>query len=828
MSALDRAYWLAVAIVAYLGVASMPGGGSWWARLLPPVLIPLALAWLWTRTQRAPKTPDVDPSALKTLRLCGAGALIWVQSRLAAPQQPALELAAALACGACSVAATYALARIPARPGLLKPPPSALSIDAAAFSGLLWGAAATVAAARLIVPASTLRLDPLTLDYANTAASIGSLLVLLAAAWRVRVVRKLELGVADRAAGALALTVTALSVAIPVAAIDVAAPDRALPAAVVIGSLCCIWTVVVPDATRVSSTLRGTLAVMMLGVPVALIAAVVSQQAVGHSGAVALLGCAGTLLVGLIARELARPLGPEQSRWLSAISEASQKALVPEPRAAVVATLQALKKTSASPKAKPELWRLDPPGVLSVDVAGYLTEKEAEVPERICTLGIDEPERTLRVETLRALQVRRPDIRDLLDWFEVRGAFSATVIVDDDGASGFVLLPRGDRSSLMTLEEARSVRLLADRISALFSVTASLARARQREVRAQRQADHFEAEFRRVQSVSQGDAERHARFAQSLARPLLTAAYSAATRLALSELERFARNSDAVVLQAPLGVDVTAWAAVLHCQGHSKNGPLLIVDASMESDDALELWSDADRSVVALARGGSLFVRDIQLLPLSLQDALANLLTLQAEQPSELSPAKLLVSVTLPLSELVRRGLLSAALAPLLSRQQLILPSLSERAEDLRSMILDVVGRTPAGHGGGALGIERRALQALLDYPWPGNDAELHDVVSRAAQMCSGARVDIEDLQAIGFAGLLEEQLPPAPFTSIPPPPSGRADSGIPSSPPAADPAHTSAASRSPMRSSSPPPSSSAPSDPLRRRRSRPPRRRRH
>ena len=50
--------------------------------------------------------------------------------------------------------------------------------------------------------------------------------------------------------------------------------------------------------------------------------------------------------------------------------------------------------------------------------------------------------------------------RPLLAWFEARCAFSATVIVDNEGPLGFILLPAGNRTSPMTLEEARGVRVL--------------------------------------------------------------------------------------------------------------------------------------------------------------------------------------------------------------------------------------------------------------------------------------------------------------------------------------------------------------------------------
>src|SRR5690606_13299346 len=122
-------------------------------------------------------------------------------------------------------------------------------------------------------------------------------------------------------------------------------------------------------------------------------------------------------------------------------------------------------------------------------------------PEGLVELALAEPERTLRAETLHALRVRRPHVRPLLAWFDVRDGYSATVVLDEDGPTGFLLLPRGERRARMTLEEARAARVLADRISSLLSVTSALARSRNRQVEAQKQAEHWKDQYDQARAV---------------------------------------------------------------------------------------------------------------------------------------------------------------------------------------------------------------------------------------------------------------------------------------------------------------------------------------
>ena len=248
-----------------------------------------------------------------------------------------------------------------------------------------------------------------------------------------------------------------------------------------------------------------------------------------------------------------------------AVERASHGALQPEPDAAIRAALAELRTAYREPSAKPELWRVAPEEVLSVDVAGYLHVAKAKVPEQLCSLAESEPERTLRADVLRAVQVRRPEIRPLLAWFEAHDAFSATTVVDEDGPLGFLLFPRAGRTRQLTLEEAHAVRLLSDRISALLAVSSALARSRERELVAAAEAARVDAECRRLERIIDATAARHRANAELVARPVRFATYSAAARFAYDELERLGRaGGNPWRCSCPAGWTATGWAALAH------------------------------------------------------------------------------------------------------------------------------------------------------------------------------------------------------------------------------------------------------------------------
>lgn len=765
-----RSFVLPAATVAYVCFASLRGQGgiTAWLALIG---LPVALALVWRRTDTPREGEDHTARVSRqATRALAWGAALWLAARAGVAGRPSLDAAANLGTGTAAVAVLVAIARIPSLGGLLAIPKAARSLDAAAFAGVLWGIATALPATRALLPAQTVRLDPLAIDYATTTAGAGSLLVLVAATWRARTLRRLELGAGDRLAGALALALTAFAVAIPASLLDVAAPDRVLPMAVLLAAAACTWAATTREPTTVSSALRGVLALLILGAPVTLLTGFLARQVPDHAGAIVLMACTASVVVGLIARAVARPLGPEQSRWLDAIESASRGALQPEPDAAIRASLMALNRATGSPTARPELWRLNPDEVLSVDIAGYLHTTAQEAPERLLELAQAEPERTLRAEVLKAIEVRRPEARPLLSWFESRGAFSATLILDEDGPLGFVLLPGSGRSSSMTLEEARAVRVLADRISALIAVSAALARSRQRELAASTRAEAADDEVHRLEHVVALDEGRHRATAERAARAVRTTAFSPAARFTLDELQRLARMNAPLTLRAPLGVDRVGYAAVAHLASPRSGGPFVVVDGAAGAEHELSLWQDPGRSPLELSDGGTLVLLDAAALPLAIQQHVARVLSRRASTPerSAVLPGGIVATAPAPLSELLETGRLDAGLARWLGGVEVALPSLAQRAEDLRSLVLETLARAGLRRRGQPLGVATSALRLLTEHRWPGNEAELIEALERAAAVAEGDAVTAEDLATSGFRpeldlGQSETPLPVAP-----------------------------------------------------------------
>jgi hypothetical protein len=743
----SRAFLLSAASVAYVGVAGALLGDNSVPWLFATLMV-LGLFWVWRRTGQGVSAGR--KLAGRITRATAWGLALFATARVGPDGSAALDAAANLGVGAVAVTSLVALARLEGPGGLLAPPRAARSLDAALLAGFLWAIATALPLTYALLPSYRVRLDPIAIDYATTSAAAASLLLGVVATFRLRAMRRFEMGIGDRAAGALSLSLTAFAVSVPSAALDVAAPDRVLPIAVAAGATLCTWASTIAEPTTVSSALRGILAVMLLGTPITLGAGLGARAYPSHAGAIVLGSSVLAVLAGVLVRAVARPLGPEQSRWLEAIDAATRAALQPEPDSALTATLFALGKASNVAGARPEIWRIHPGEILRVDVAGYLHVSPGDPPPRLFDLALTEPERTVRAEVLKQAEVRRPDVRGLLAWFEARDAFSATVVMDDDGPVGFILLPRAGRRALLTLEEARAVRGLADRISSLLTVTSALSRARERETRAQERLGTLEADRERLERALESRAGRHRAAAERLAQKARGAAYATASRAALEALERAGRLASGIGVVTPPGVDPLGFAAHAHLASERAGGPFVGCDCTLPAEQELARWNDPEQSPARLADGGTLLLRDVDALPLDVQEHVARLLAARRAATSTLPATGLVVSSHASIETLADLGKIAPELRHAIG-VEIALPALVDRAEDLRALVLSALARESARVGREPLGIDASALRLLVEHTWPGNEVELEAVLLRAVRVAAGKTVNEADLAKIGF-----------------------------------------------------------------------------
>jgi DNA-binding NtrC family response regulator len=142
-----------------------------------------------------------------------------------------------------------------------------------------------------------------------------------------------------------------------------------------------------------------------------------------------------------------------------------------------------------------------------------------------------------------------------------------------------------------------------------------------------------------------------------------------------------------------------------------------------------------------LADGGTLFLDDIDDVPLSMQVKLLRVLqtrTVERVGAARSIPVdvRVLTGSKRDLRQLVAEGTFRDDLYYRLHVIPVQLPPLRERTEDIPLLIDHFFGRYFRARGKDAKPMSPAMLDAFMRYPWPGNVRELENACERIAQTC--------------------------------------------------------------------------------------------
>lgn len=735
MPSRERSFWAALALVLYLGVAHWqvaPEASLAWASL---VFGPLVLLAGWRLASEPPLGADwIDPTARRAAKAVAAGVAVTLVAECG-PARPSFAAARALGLGMAAVAAPVAVTRIRALGGSAKQLEA--SNDAAWVTGLLWLAAFGLAVARVM--GGDEAVDGLTVDYATLAAALGGAGIGMVAAFRVFIARRHELGVAERAAGALWLGVVCLALGALGALMEVAPPERAVPLASLVGTVAFVSCAVSQRPALVARALRMFASVTMLATPLMSVAVVVAYKAPTHAGAILFVVTATAVGLGMLAPRLAERMAPARGKTLRALERATLAAKAPEPRQAVVLSLSAIRDAFGTEAGSAALYRFATSDRLTVDRAGYLHVEHADVPEGLVEYALGEPERILGTEVLREFQVRRREIRPWVAWLDDRGAGAAALLLDETVPLGLVLWPAAGRVEPLSYEEVRALRVLADHLATAAGAEASLDRTRERAIAIERERHALALELEELRDRLAREEGRQRAVAAMFAERARRGAYGPAAQMGLTMAEHLGgRGEPLVVVQRP-GGDPLAWAAVAHLASPHAGRLMLVVDGLRREEHLVESWLDGSRSPLELARGGTLVLVDAQGLPRDVQRVIGT---------SRRPDVALIAILPADAEAMLAAGVIDPHFAALFGDRVLSPPRLAERGEDLRALALAELARLGTRLRGEPLGLSLDAQRLVLEYGWPGNEAELAAVLLRAALATSGAVVGAAELSA--------------------------------------------------------------------------------
>jgi DNA-binding NtrC family response regulator len=210
-------------------------------------------------------------------------------------------------------------------------------------------------------------------------------------------------------------------------------------------------------------------------------------------------------------------------------------------------------------------------------------------------------------------------------------------------------------------------------------------------------------------------------------------------RRARAQAEVAAATRASVVLLGPPGSGRRHLAEAIHYAGPAESrGGLLPLECGFLD---VELIQATLRGAAAERKGGgTLLLCDADQLSVESQAALLPILAVAS------CPWRVISTAAAPLVELQPRGLYREDLAAMLSTITIELPPLANRREDLPLLAQALLEQHNARGQRQIGGFSSEAIDRICAYAWPGNVAELAQVVAECHARAAGTLVGQEEL----------------------------------------------------------------------------------
>ncbi|HTQ03144.1 MAG TPA: sigma-54 dependent transcriptional regulator [Polyangiaceae bacterium] len=237
---------------------------------------------------------------------------------------------------------------------------------------------------------------------------------------------------------------------------------------------------------------------------------------------------------------------------------------------------------------------------------------------------------------------------------------------------------------------------------------------------------------------------------------------SAMLRRVLDVATQAAPSSATVLILGESGTGKELLARYLHGKSARAQGPFVAVNCAAIPESILEaeLFGHERGAFTgavgrregrfARARGGTLFLDEIGELSPAVQVKILRVLQEGEYEPiggnTMQSDARIIAATNRDLGAEVEAGRFREDLFYRLNVIALTAPPLRSRREDVPLLVDHFLGVYCKKNGRARLSVPREVLGRLMDYAWPGNVRELENVIERAAVLCRGDVLKLDDL----------------------------------------------------------------------------------
>jgi len=227
---------------------------------------------------------------------------------------------------------------------------------------------------------------------------------------------------------------------------------------------------------------------------------------------------------------------------------------------------------------------------------------------------------------------------------------------------------------------------------------------------------------------------------------------SSAMKLLRQAIDKVAATNSRVLIHGPLGSGKEMVARTLHSSSKRTESPFVILNAATMAPERMEQelfgtegveGGPARIGALEEAHGGTLFIDEVSDMPLETQGKILRVLVDQSFQrvggsTRVMVDVRIVSSTSRNLEHEIAEGRFRHELLHRLGVVPVMVPTLSERREDIPELVEHFIEQFSTVSGLPARKVGSDAIAALQAHDWPGNVRQLRNNVERLLILASG------------------------------------------------------------------------------------------
>ncbi len=236
---------------------------------------------------------------------------------------------------------------------------------------------------------------------------------------------------------------------------------------------------------------------------------------------------------------------------------------------------------------------------------------------------------------------------------------------------------------------------------------------------------------------------------------------SSALKNVITDIRRVASSDLSLIIEGETGTGKTFIASIIHNLSKRGKGPFVTLDIGSIPETLMEselfgyekgAFTGADKKKTGyfdMAREGTLFIDEVQNMPLNLQSKLLKVVEEKKFYPigsnrTVDTDVRIIVATNSAMSTAIKENKFRADLYYRLNEFTIQLPPLKERADGIAPLARTFLSEASMEFKKRVASIDDDAIDFLMKQPWPGNVRELKNVIRKAVLLCDGDTLKVE------------------------------------------------------------------------------------